>query len=176
MNYATSALSSRRAFPGETLTPCTYQMIPASRCGFASWRENASEAVQATVEIAASAVGMPLKDLPLCGTETPATLVTTPGSHGDNEITCCCKHAFIIRGVYRHLHVPAVYTEDFAFISSAHPQGMAEAELRPGVSKEYPPFQEKSLMESSTGLLLGTFVLEVILLQVTGLRHKLGLK
>ena len=133
MNYATSALPSRRAFPGEILTPCTYQMIPASKCGFASWRENASEAVQATVVIAASALGIPLKDLPLCSTEPPETLVTTPGSHGDNEITCCCKHAFIIRGVYRHLHVPVVYTEDFAFISSAHPQGMSEAQLRPGV-------------------------------------------
>ena len=43
-------------------------------------------------------------------------------------------------------------------------------------AQAYPLFEAKSWMESSTGLLLGTLVLEVILLQVTGLRHKLGLK
>ena len=109
-----------------------------------------------------------MTDLLLCSTEASATLVTTPGPRGATVLACCLKHAFIVRGVYRHLHVHLISTEDFAFISSAHPQSMSYAELH--------PFQKKSWMESLTGLLLGTLVLEVILLQVTGLRHKLGLK
>ena len=171
MNPATSTLSSCRVLHGETLTSCT-QMLPVSKCAFPLWRNNAIEAVQATIEIAAAAVDMPLTTLLHCSPETPITVVSSPGPCGVIELNCCLRHAFIIRGVSRHLPVHLAFTEDVAFISSAPPQGIPEAELIPGCF----PFRTKSSMESSNGGLLGTPFRVVNLRLRISLPHKLGLK